>query len=60
MPWISEEKVCILKPKFVTVKLNYNVQKNGDLELRFTLYKMSISGRPMLMFFLKVDTLAGL
>ena len=38
----SEEKVSILKPKFVTIKLNYNVHKNGDLKLRFTLYKISI------------------
>ena len=41
-PLDSEEKVSILKPKFVTIKLNYNVHKNGDLKLRFTLYKISI------------------
>ena len=41
-PLDSEEKASILKPKFVTIKLNYNVHKNGDLKLRFTLYKISI------------------
>ena len=42
-PLDSEEKVSILKAKCVTIKLNYNVHKNGDLKLRFsTLYKISI------------------
>ena len=57
-PLDSKEKVSILKLKFVTIKLNYNVHKNGDLKLRFTLYKISIwqvgagdAGRLVLMLF---------
>ena len=53
-PLDSEEKVSILKPKFVTI----NVHNNGDLKLRFTLYKISIcqvgagnAGRLVLMLF---------